>query len=175
MVKFDKFEVVKCEPYRFIGKSVYMGNKRGTSNLFDCIWKQSDWVFRELDNMKEYASGEVHNAALLTWEKWDEKNELFGYYVGRFMRADTPVLKDIDMDYFDIPETYIAKAWRRGKLGDKYGTMLVYGEESAKEEIERTGIYREKGWVWMAEIYPKPDDQGESNVGVYIPCDLKNP
>jgi len=172
MSSFEKFEVVKSEPYRFVGKAVYLGNKGRSSDYFDGIWKQSDWVFRELDEMKKYATDEVHNAVIFTWEKYDDKNELFGYYVGRFMKADAPVSHD--MDYFDIPEGYIGKAWRSGKLGDKFGNMLVYGEGECKNEIGRTGLYNEKGWVWMAEIYTKQDENGESFVGVYIPCDLKN-
>ena len=170
MANFEKIEIAKNEPYRFVGKSVYLGNKRGSGELFEGIWKQCDWVFVELENMKEYASDEIHNAVLFTWEKYDDKNELFGYYVGRFMKADTPVTKDIDLDYFDIPGEYIAKAWRKGKFGDKFGNMLVYGEGECKDEIERTGVYSEKGWVWMAEIYTKPNENGESYIGVYIPC-----
>jgi len=167
-----KFDVVKSEAYRFVGKSVYLGNKRGSSELFDSIWEKCGWVFAELDKMSEYASDEPHNAVLFTWEKYDDKNELFGYYVGRFMKPDTPVTKDIDMDYFDVNEEYIAKAWTKGKHGDKLGTMLVYGEQETKDEIEKAG-YKDRGWVCMAEVYPKPDANGESHVGIYIPCAKK--
>lgn len=173
---FEKFEIVKCKPYRFIGRCVYIGNKgpnKRMFDIFDFLWKQSDWIFKEIDDLKEYASDEVHNAALITWEKYDDKNALYGYYIGRFMKAGTPV--PYDMDYFDINEEYIAKAWKKGKLGDRFGNMLIYGEGECKNEIERTGLYNERGWVLMAEIYPKQDENGESFVGVYIPCSLKNP
>ena len=168
MSKLESFEIVKSPPYRFVGKSVYLGNKGRSHELFGCIWEKFDWVFDELDKMKEYASDEVHNAVIFTWEKYDDKNELFGYYIGRFMKAETPVSHDLD--YFDINEEYLAKARTKGKLGDKFGNMLIYGEGYLKDEIEKTGLYRDRGWVFMAEIYPKPDENGESYVGIYIPC-----
>ena len=96
------------------------------------------------------------------------------FYGGRatgYMKAGVPVPDD--MDYFDVNEEYIAKAWRKGKLGDRFGDMLIYGEGECKEEIERTGLYKDGGWVCMAEVYPQPDENGESFVGVYIPCALK--
>ena len=180
MTAFEKFEVVKFQPYRFIGSSVYIGNKApGTwpannkrmFDIHDSLWALSGWIFDELDKLKEYASDEIHNAALVTWEKYDDKNALYGYYIGRFMKAGAPVPKG--MDYFDINEEYMAKAWKKGKLGDRFGNMLIYGEGECGEEIGRTGLYDARGWVCMAEIYPEPDENGESFVGVYIPCSLK--
>jgi len=176
MAAFEKFEVVKSVPYRFIGRCVYIGNKGSNRRMFDLwefLWKQSDWIFTELDKLEEYASDEVHNAALVTWEKYDDKNALYGYYIGRFMKADAPVPKG--MDYFDINEEYIAKAWKQGKLGDRFGNMLIYGEGECKEEIEQTDLYDARGWVWMVEVYPKLNENGKSFVGTYIPCSLKNP
>lgn len=167
----EKFEIVKNPPYKFVGKSVYLGNKWGSDLLFTSIWEKSDWVFKELDKMKEYATEEIHNTVLFTWEKYDDKNELFGYYVGRFMKSDTPITKDIDFDYYDIPEGYIAKTWTKGKFGDKFGSMLVYGEQCTNDEIAKTGIYNAQGWIWMAEIYTKPDKNGESYVGTYMKCE----
>ena len=171
---FEKFEIARGKPYRFIGSCVYIGNKgpnRRMFDLFDFLWKQSGWIFKALDALKEHASDEAHDAALVTWEKYDDKNALYGYYIGRFMKAGAPVPPD--MDYFDIDEEYIAKAWRKGKLGDRFGDMLVYGEGECKAEIERTGLYNDRGWVFMAEVYPKPAENGESSVGVYIPCGLR--
>jgi hypothetical protein len=173
---FEKFEIVKCEPYRFIGECVYLGNKgpnKRLCDIYDFLWKQSAWTFKMLDDLKEYASDEVHNAALFTWERYDDKNQLFGYYVGRFMKAGTPIPEDLD--YFDIDENYMAKAWKKGKLGERFGNMLIYAEQECKDEIELAGAYNDRGWVCMAELYPKADENGESFVGVYIPCELKNP
>jgi hypothetical protein len=64
-----------------------------------------DWVFKAIDGLKEYATEDIHDAALVTWDKYDEKNRLMGYTVGRFMKVDTPVPDN--MDYIDIPEGYI--------------------------------------------------------------------
>ena len=170
MAALENFEIVKCGPYKFVGKSVYIGNKRGSECMFDFMWKQSDWVFEELDGMSEYASDIPHNAALRTWEKYDDKNELFGYYVGRFMKADAPNTKDRDMDYFEIPEGYMAKAWARGRRDDFIAkTGLPDNEELVLEEISRAG-YRETAWKFIAGIFPGPDENGESFVGVYCPC-----
>ena len=77
-LKLENLEIVKCGSYRFVGESVYKGNKRGGEGTFDFMWRHSDWVFEELDAMKEYASDIVHNAALITWDKYDNKSELFG-------------------------------------------------------------------------------------------------
>jgi len=161
--KMESFEIAPCGSYRFVGKSVYLGNKKGSDALFGCIWEKCDWVFEELDKMTEYASDESYNAALFTWEKYDGKNELFGYYVGRFMKPDAPVPHG--MDFFDVDEKYWGKAWTKGKLGDTFGNMLVYGERQTVEEIERAG-YSDRRWVWMAEMYPS----NEARVGIYIPC-----
>ena len=139
--------------------------------LFKPIWEKCAWVFDELDAMSEYASNEIHNAVLFTWEKYDDKNELFGYYVGRFMRPETPVIKDAGLDYFDIPGGYIAKAWTKGSFGDKSGSMLVYGEQRTNDEIVKTGAYNAQGWIWMAEVYTKPDENGETFIGTYMKCE----
>jgi len=153
---FEKFEVVKSEPYRFIGSSVYIGNKapgewpsnnRMLFDIHDSIWELKNWVFTELDKLKEYASDETHNAVLVTWEKYDDKNQLYGYYIGKFMKADTPVPNG--MDYFDVNEDYFAKAWKKGKFGDRFGNHLVYGEGECKQEIEKP-VYMtpEDGCAW---------------------------
>ena len=171
MAALDKFEIVKCGPYKFVGKSVYSGNKQGSKGIFEFMWRSNAWVFEELDGMAEYASDIPHNASLMTWEKWDDKNELFGYYVGRFMRTDTPVTKSIDMDYFDIPEGHMAKAWMKGKRDDFIADCgIAPNDELVNEEINQTGIYRDTAWKFIAGVYPEPDENGESLVAVYCPC-----
>ena len=168
------FEIVKSGAYRFIGTSVYIGNKRGAEGVFDFMWKKGDWVFAELDGIKEYASDVTHNAALITWEKYDEKNELFGYYIGRFMKADTPVPKvhkdsGDPMDYFDIPDRYMAKAWHKGNINKRYG-IFWYKDFLVDDAIKQTGIYR-KDYLWSAEICLNPDENGDAIIGAYMPCE----
>ena len=175
---FERFEVVKCGPYRFIGSSVYLGNKapgewpannRKRFDIHEMLWNLSGWIFDELDKIKEYNSNEPHNAALFTWDKYDGKNELYGYYIGRFMKADTPVPNG--MDYFDITEEYLAKAWRKGKRGDIFGDMLIYAEGECKDEIGRTGLYKQSSNYLMVEMYPGPDENSEFYVGTFCPCE----
>ena len=164
------FTIEKCGPYRFIGKSVYIGNKKGSEGIFNFIWgQQSGWVFKQLDSMKEYTSDEVHNAAIITWEKYDDKNELFGYYVGRFMRADTPLPQNVEIDYFDIPEGYMAKAWHKGNINKRHG-IFWYKDFLVDGAIEQTGTYR-KDFLWSAEICLNPDENGDAMIGAYMPCE----
>lgn len=164
----EKFEVIKSEPYRFIGKSFY-GRAGKSDELCGAVWGL-DWVFEALDNLKEYATNDIHDAALVTWDKYDDKNQLMGYTVGRFMQADTPIPDD--MDYIDIPEGYIAKGFIRGGNDSIAQKML-------KEEINKQGIYEAATWIWSAEIYPDRivDSQKDFNIrtfGSYIACVLKS-
>jgi predicted transcriptional regulator YdeE len=165
----EKSEVVKCGPYRFIGKSFY-GRAGQSDELCGAVW-ELDWVFKAIDGLKEYATEDIHDAALVTWDKYDEKNKLMGYTVGRFMKADTPVPDN--MDYIDIPEGYIAKGFIRGGNDSIAKQMLI-------EEIKRQDIYEAATWIWSAEIFPNrvADSQKDFNVrtfGCYIACELKNP
>jgi len=170
-LKVENLEIVKTGPYRFIGKSVYIGNKRGTEPFFDFTWKQSDWVFKELDAIPEYASDIPHNAELIIWDKhYDDKSELFGYYVGRFMKADTPVTKEADLDYFDISEGYIAKVRHIGNRTKRHG-IYAYKDDLVYNAIEESGVYRAQHYIWAAEWFPEPDENGESFVWAYIPCE----
>ena len=178
-----KFEVVKFEPCRFIGKTVYARgfNLKGSAEIFSSLWEQSKWIFDILDNMKEYSIDEVHDAALLTWDKYDDKNGLIGYTVGRFMKADTPVPiantscsePETDMDYIDTPETYLGKGYIRGT----YKNMLYScgGETVMHEAFEHQDMYEAAPWKFMAELYLKPDENGISEYRYYLPCNLKNP
>jgi len=176
MESLDKFEIVKFGPYRFIGRSVY-ARAWGPNDFCEFLWTQSDEIFKTLDGLKEYASDDANNAALRHWEmyhdkgmkQWDalyfEKTELLGYTVGRFMRAGTPVPEG--MNSIDIPAMYVAKAWMKGTPGDKVGMIdegLVY------DEINRTDIYRDAPWMFAAEIWPVPGEDGNPVFGSYVAC-----
>jgi len=147
-------ETVKCGPYRFIGKSVLARghNQRGTAELFRNNWCSSAWVFEELDKLINYASDEPHNAALMTWEHYNEDTgQLKTYTVGRFMKPDTPVPPE--MDYFDIPEMVVAKGWAKSPTGEYFGDAL--GEDLFWDEIKRQGKYKAAIWKLAAEVYPE--------------------
>lgn len=50
-VKLEKFEIVKCGPYRFIGKAVYVRNDwknphSATGEIVQSVWKAKDWSYR---------------------------------------------------------------------------------------------------------------------------------
>ena len=193
MSAFDKFEITKHEPYRFIGKSIYIGNK-GSFGCFDLpqssylasgcaetlhgrvlheyLWSRSEGIFAMLDEMKEYASDEPHNVALYTWEKYDEKHELYGYTIGRFMKADTPVTHD--MDYYDIPAGYFAKGFvKLENLEETQGTRLAKFEDIMDVELKK---HQEYQWeIMMAEVYLAPDENGNTYVGLYELLKLKTP
>ena len=176
MSELESFEIIKFGPCKFVGYSAYLGNKRGTKDAFyEFMWKQNDWVFEELDKMKEYATDETRNFALIRWDKhYDEKSELFGYYIGRFMKADTPITKELDFDYVDIPEMYIAKAQMRVQANKRFGIFAFDGELMNKA-INDTGLYKETGWEFSAETYPISDGNGNALVGAYMSLGLKNP
>ena len=177
---FNKFEIVKFGPYRFIGKSIYIGNTKGLEefNVFDYMWDRKNWIFNELDGITEYISDEPYNAALVTWDRYDEKNQLLGYSVGRFFKADTPVPEGLD--YIDIPEMHVGKAWWRAENADgrrggpkNLGKWFAYNDGLVSEEINRTGKYKSH-WLYMAEVHPiLPVDDGLPLIGTYIPCTLK--
>ena len=174
------FEIVKFGPYRFIGRSMYSrawdSGKWNPRDFIEFLWEQSDPIFKILDEMKEYASDETCNAGMRHWEiynpdgltHWDEvffktQIELLGYTVGRFMKADTPVPEG--MQYVDIHEMYIAKAWMKGKPDAKVGMIdegLMYGE------VEKYGYKYVP--MFSAEIYPIIDKNGTLIHGSYIAC-----
>ncbi|MCL1952889.1 MAG: hypothetical protein FWF60_08695 [Oscillospiraceae bacterium] len=165
----ESFEIVNCGPYRFIGKAMFVRAGKSDALCGALFEKYSDWVFETLDGMKEYASDAPHNAAFLDWSRYDQKNGLMGYTIGRFMKADTPVPED--MDYIDIPAGFIAKVFIEGDVeGDVTGDAC----KMLRDEIKRLDIYRpsRKLW-WSAEIYPKPDENGVSHIGYYESYELK--
>ena len=167
--KLENFEVVKCGPYRFIGKAVYVRNDWGnphsaTGEIVQSVWKAKDWIFKTLDDMTEYTTLEPYGAGLYIWDKYEEKNQLTGYIIGKFMKADTPVPNG--MDYFDIPEGYIAKGWGG------------YVEGEVKDILRKSEVYNDASWFWGGEVFNDFESLGNGiNVdglsGYFIWCTLK--
>ena len=160
----ENFEITNCGPYRFIGKAMFV--RAGKSDalcgaLFETF---GEWVFETLDGMKEYATGEIHNAAFLDWSRYDQKNQLMGYTIGRFMKADTPVPEN--MDYIDIPEGLIAKIFIEPGEGEACKML--------RDEIKRLDLHRpsKKLW-WSAEVYIKLGADGGNYDGYYESYELK--
>jgi len=169
-------EIVRCGPYRFIGKSVLARghDQRGTAALFRSNWHTSAWIFEELDKLSKYASDEPHNAALMTWEHYgEETGQLKTYTVGRFMKPDTPV--PYEMDYFDIPQMVVGKGFARSHnnlSGDYFGDTL--GEGFFWDEIEREGRYKAAIWKFSAEVYPEVPSN-DYTFGYYCGCEPIRP
>ena len=168
MGKMINFEIVKFGPYRFVGKSVYAraGMACGPNASFaGYLWDNSDWVFEELDKLPEYAvPEEFAGAAFLTWEKYCDKTKLLGYTIGRIMKADTPVPElphGVEgLDYFDIPETYVAKGQFDEETGNEEGLV--------DEAIKNDGGYIPRSDKFMVETGP------EDSHYYYIACDKKD-
>jgi len=158
MDALKKFEITSFGPYRFIGKSAY--TRAGKSGyIFAGLWENAGWVFEELDKLGGHATGETYNAALVNWEKYDPKTELIGYTVGRIMKTETPVPEN--MDYFDIPGTFVAKGW--------FGTV---GYRSDAESIVIKALrqypdYANAKYHFMVEVL---DTEG---FRYYVNCDKK--
>ena len=185
----EGYEIVKAGPYRFIGKAIYARGFGKSGEIFGNFWntEQCRKVFEELDNMPEYASDEKHNAALLTWELYhgEERkgnddmvhgpNCFIGYTVGRFMKSGAPVPEN--MDYIDIPETYIAQSWYKIPKADitrgEY-EKEEWGEWNAEgnliKSLEQQGMYESMHWKFMAEVYPDRDENDGVSFGYYIAC-----
>jgi len=159
--ELDKFEIIKMEACRFIGKSVYArafcdpcGEK-----MFDYLVATSQDVFKQLDELSEYATEETNNFGLITWEfhENDEKgqpyydmtlskSELQGYTVGRFMKPDTPVPNS--MRHFDIPGMYVAKAWATGLDFESTERLCL-------EAIDGQTEYSRASWIFQGDILSK--------------------
>ena len=158
----EKVKVMYDGPYRFIGKAIYA--RAGQSDGI-CIYAMNQhWVFKELDNLKEYATEDIHNAALVTWDKYDDKNKLMGYTAGRFFHSNTPVPENLD--YYDIPEGYIARCFDD-----------IDPQKTLKEELNQQGEYNAATWIWHAEIYadqiPTPNIKDPVIIGFYSACEKK--
>lgn|GEM_PF-2302045 len=190
-VTAEGYEIVKAGPYRFIGKAMYARGFGKSHDIFSSFWdtEQCKKVFAELDKMPEHASVEKHNAALYTWDlyngeerKGDEDDDLvfgpnclIGYTVGRFMKAGTPVPKD--MDYIDIPETYIARSWydipeaniTRGRY-ENDGSVEWDAEGVIRTALERQGLYKSLHYKFTAEVYPDKNENNRVSFGFYLMC-----
>jgi len=170
MAVLDKIEFEKFGPYRFIGKSVYARAGANYSGyIFGGLWQNSSWVFNELDKLKDYTTKEIHNVALLSGDKYDERKKLMGYTIGRFMKSDTPVPDG--MDFFDIPEIIIAKGWLSGKFDDMIGSAEGLTAEAISKQEKYAGT-----WEVTAEVYTNEtvtDEDVSSVLGYYIGCKEK--
>jgi hypothetical protein len=134
------------------------------------LWKAKNWIFDTLDKMTEYITDMPYAASLYTWERYDEKNQLIGYIIGKFMKADTPVPDG--MDYYDIPEGYIAKGWKECSKGEP----IVFCEDALKEAIGNSGEYNEAGYIWNGDVFSDPEMitvDGFCGVSGYFICCTK--
>ena len=179
----DKFEIVKLEPCRFIGKSAYAREHgKGSNELFKYFRENNKWVFDELDALKEYAADETYNMALKTWdfymiEEHDHTahgltfmpNAMVGYHIGRFMKFDCPVPEG--MDSIEIPETHIAKGWAQSEPHDSIFYLPKLGEvyEAMQQRAAQQG-YELTSWILMADVFPEPYENGISYFGQYSSC-----
>lgn len=107
---------------------------------------------------------EPYGAGLFIWDKYEEKNKLIGYIIGKFMKADTPVPDG--MDYFEIPEGYVAKGWGG------------YVEGEIKDELRKSEVYNDASWFWGGEVYKDfktlgNTDNADGTAGYFIACTLK--
>ena len=171
MVKLEKFEIAKFGPYRFIGKSVYA--RCGQSGeIFGGLWGQSDWIFKTLNSMTEYASDITDDVGFMTFDKYDEQKKLLGYTVGRFMQADTPIPAELigtehEMDYIDITDIYMAKGFvSKGENNGSHVEKLTY------EAITQQTKYIADG-KFLAEIYGNNFEES-SLYGYYVSCKEKD-
>jgi len=165
----ERFEIVKCGPYRFIGKAVYVRNDWGnphahTGEIVQSVWKAKDWIFKTLDGIAESATDMPYGGGLYMWDKYDEKSQLQGYIIGKFMKENTPVPEG--MDYFDIAEGYVAKGWGG------------YVEKEVNEMLKNSEDYANASWQWGSEVFNDFESLGNGvNVdissGYFIACTLK--
>jgi len=179
-----KFEIVKLAPCKFVGKSVYAREHgRETGGIFKYCRENFGWVFDELDTLNEYATGEVHNTALKTWDCYFGESRtcfdmvfsqscMVGYHVGRFMKADCPVPED--MDAIEMPEIHIAKGWLQSDPPDAvfHKPKLIPLYTAMEEEAGRQG-FDLTSWILMADVFPAPDANGAALYGQYSSCTPK--
>jgi hypothetical protein len=93
------------------------------------------------------------------------KEELETYTVGRFMKAGTPVPHDLD--YIDIPCEYLAKGYTSGSFSERSQEILMEIEDAVGSALwKREDL---KGLFITAEMYPKPDADGNTRIGIYHP------
>ena len=163
----EKYEIMKCESCRFIGKSVYFRNDWGApysiaGDICANLWKAKEWIFKTLDSMAEYIADDMPYAGgIYMWDRYDDRNRQQGYIIGKFMKTDTPV--PVDMDYFNIPEGYIAKGWGG------------FPEGEIKDMLKKSDEYKDASWFWGGEVYMDNetafgDRSGNENTGYFIWC-----
>jgi len=153
--------IEKCEPYRFIGKSVYFRNDWGSpysiaGDICKNLWKAKDWIFNILDTMTEYHTDMPYAGGVYMWDRYDEKNQQQGYIIGKFLKAETPVPEE--MDYFDIPEGYIAKGWGG------------YVEQEVKTFLNNSAEYANASWNWSSEVFTDSNFINQDDTKGYFIC-----
>jgi hypothetical protein len=85
MANLERIEVVKCGPYRFIGKVVYFRNDWGnegsqTAALQTSVWIAKKWIFETLDAMTEYIATDMpYGGGLYMWDRYDDRSQLQGF------------------------------------------------------------------------------------------------
>ena len=177
MATLEKIEFAKFEACRFIGKSVYA--RTGPQNsgyIFGGMWSNCDFIYKQLDELSEYATTEEQHMALLTFDKYDEVKKLLGYTVGRFMKADTPVPEGLD--YFDYPEMFIAKVSIKGKFDDTISNAYRLADEAIKSQSEYVRLCDDCKkecdlCFFEVEVYfTHPDESDDYVLGYYVPCKI---
>ena len=165
MAKLEKLEFERFGPYKFIGKSVYARTgSKNSGQIFGNLWSMKKWIFEKIDRLADFATSEVNNVALLTGDKYDEEKRLLGYTVGRFMKPDTPVPDE--MDFFDIPDMYVAKGWISGK----FDYIISNADRLTREAIKQQNKHIEF-CNFCAEVYTEdtiPKENSISVLGYYI-------
>jgi len=165
-VELLSWEIVQSESMRFVGKSFY--GRAGQSDEFCHVAQNLEWVFDTLDEMNEYATEENHDAALVSWERYDDTEQLMRYTAGRFMKSDTPVPPR--MDFIEIPAGYMGKIFIRGGCENTAIDML-------RDMVKEQGLY-DVSYIIEGEIFPnRKADKGKSHnerkFGAYLMCDPK--
>ena len=166
MVELLKTEFAQFGGYRFIGKSV--SAPPGSGDIFGGLWGSSAPIFEALDAMSEWASDEIYNTAMMSW---DGANKLLIYTVGRFMKAGAPIPEGFDG--IEVSFSHMAKTWVKGE----FVAMISEAPKLCEEAIsQREGI----SFAWSekfigAEIYPPENIPQGGVVSIfcyYIPYKL---
>ncbi|MCL2546781.1 MAG: MerR family transcriptional regulator [Oscillospiraceae bacterium] len=164
----ERFEIVKSPAYRFIGKSVYVRNDWSNPHFEPAhvqgqLWVAKKWVYSTLDEMTNYIAPDMPYAgAIYMWDRYDDRSQLIGYMIGKFMKADTPVPNG--MDYFDMPEGYIAKGW---------GGFV---EGQIKDILRESNEYNDASWSWGGDVFADYNARGDDGsidkdkTGYFIAC-----
>lgn len=148
MAILEKLEFEQFGPYRFIGKSVYARiGSESSGEIFGNLWNMKKCIFEKIDRLADFATAEVNDVALLTGDKYDDEKQLLGYTIGRFMKPDTPVPDKLD--FFDIPDMYVAKGWISGKFDD----IIMNADRLISEALEQQNKHIERYSFLCGGIY----------------------